>query len=121
MCMSVLPACVSVCHMCVWCSQRPEKGVRSPVTNTTDSFGPSVDAGNQTFAEQPGLINPWAISPVPEPGFLGHFFPAGYHFGFCWDNLLVHCVKLSLYYSNVDFCTRELHLGITFMKHHLSQ
>lgn len=30
MCMGALSACMSVNHVCAWCAQRPEKGIRSP-------------------------------------------------------------------------------------------
>lgn len=35
MCAFVLPACMSVHSMCAWCSQRPDKGVRSPGAGVT--------------------------------------------------------------------------------------
>jgi hypothetical protein len=35
--MVISPARMYVCHMCAWCSQRPEEGIRSPGTEVTDS------------------------------------------------------------------------------------
>lgn len=37
MCASVLHACMSVHHICAWCCQRPEEGVRSRGTGVTNS------------------------------------------------------------------------------------
>ena len=36
MCVDALPAYMSVHHMCAWCPQKPEEGVRSPGTGGTD-------------------------------------------------------------------------------------
>ena len=38
--MSGLSARMYVCHVCAWCSQRPEEGVRSPTTAVTDGCEP---------------------------------------------------------------------------------
>ena len=38
--MSVLPACISVYHACVWCLQRPEEEIRSPGIGVTDNCKP---------------------------------------------------------------------------------
>jgi hypothetical protein len=46
MCMSVLPACMSMHCMCAWCSRRPEEGVRYPRTGVIDGSDPKVDAEN---------------------------------------------------------------------------
>lgn len=44
--MSVLSACVSVLHMCAWCPQGPEEGMRIPETESTDDFGLSWSSGD---------------------------------------------------------------------------
>lgn len=45
MCLSVLPACVFVHHMCAWGPQKLEEGVESPETGIMDSDLP-MGAGN---------------------------------------------------------------------------
>lgn len=35
--MYVFPVCISVHHMCTWCPQRPELGIRATVTRVTYS------------------------------------------------------------------------------------
>ena len=35
LCTSVLPECMSVHHVCAWCQQRAEEGIRSPTTGVT--------------------------------------------------------------------------------------
>lgn len=36
MCLGFQPACVSMHHVCVWCSLRPEEGIRTPEAGVTD-------------------------------------------------------------------------------------
>lgn len=48
MCMSDLFAYVYVDHVCVWCPQKTEGGIRSPETASRDGFVHHVSAGNQT-------------------------------------------------------------------------
>jgi hypothetical protein len=38
-CMRVLPACICVYHVCTWCSQRSEEGIRFPGTGIVDGCG----------------------------------------------------------------------------------
>lgn len=38
MCMVILSACVSVHHVCDWCPQRPEEGIRSPGIWVADHY-----------------------------------------------------------------------------------
>ena len=38
MCMNVLPACMSVYYMYVWCPLMPEKSTRCPGTGVTDAY-----------------------------------------------------------------------------------
>lgn len=40
MCISALPACIYVCHVCVWCPQRSEGGIRSLGTEISDVCKP---------------------------------------------------------------------------------
>lgn len=42
----VLPACVSMCHMCAWHPQRLEEGIRFPQTGVIDGCELSVDGRN---------------------------------------------------------------------------
>lgn len=44
MCMDVLPPCIYVHYVHVWCPQRPEVGIESPRTGFTNDY---VDARNQ--------------------------------------------------------------------------
>lgn len=46
MCMSILPVCVQVCHVCPWCRQRPDK--RSSSTGVNMVVSHHVCAGSQT-------------------------------------------------------------------------
>lgn len=41
MCMSILPPCIDVYHVCVCCSGRSEEGVGFPRTGVTDDHKPS--------------------------------------------------------------------------------
>lgn len=79
MCMSSLPACVSVlCHMHTWCPLRFQEDFGSPRTRITDDSEPHVNAGNQTpvLFKSSDCSNCWAISPSalfekqPSPWFL---------------------------------------------------
>lgn len=36
---SILPTCVSVCQVCIWCSGRPEKQADSPAMGVIDGCG----------------------------------------------------------------------------------
>lgn len=47
--MSVLPTCMCVYLVCVWCLLRPAEGAGSPETGVTDSFNCLVGAGNQIW------------------------------------------------------------------------
>jgi hypothetical protein len=51
MCMSVLPVCIEVHHICVCCPENPEEGIRSPESGVTDSCEP--------------LGGCWESNPVP--------------------------------------------------------
>lgn len=55
-----MPARVSVQHVHVWCSQRPEEGVRFPETGATGE--PNGLAG---LKEKPGLLIVCDITPAP--------------------------------------------------------
>jgi hypothetical protein len=53
--MGVLIACTSVHHMCVYCPQRPEEGVRVPKTGVTDSCE-GWDSNLDPLDKQPVLV-----------------------------------------------------------------
>lgn len=38
MCVGILPACMSVYHLCARCSERPEENIRFPGTGVTDGY-----------------------------------------------------------------------------------
>lgn len=46
-CVGILPACISVHHMCARCLWRPEEAVGSPRTGFGDDFDLHVGAGTQ--------------------------------------------------------------------------
>ena len=52
--MGVLPACMSVHHMCVWCACKLEQGVRVPGTRIADNW------------ELPGGCWGWNPGPLKE-------------------------------------------------------
>ena len=64
--MSDLPACIYVDHMCVWCPQKTEGGIRSPATASRDDCVHHVRVGNQTqdFYKSNSGGTCWAIIPV---------------------------------------------------------
>lgn len=58
MCMSILPACMSIWHINAYCLQRPE-GIRSPRTGVTEVVSPHESAGNQTSARVASALTCW--------------------------------------------------------------
>jgi hypothetical protein len=69
MCMSVLPACMYVYHVCTWClwGSESEEGIRFPGTGVTGDCGPPCE-----FREpKPGFLQEcqvlWAIEPSLRP------------------------------------------------------
>lgn len=59
MCTSILPASMSVSHVCVWCQQRSEGGITSSGAAVTD--GREQPCGS--FGRAANIPNHWAITP----------------------------------------------------------
>jgi hypothetical protein len=59
MCMSILPAYMSMQHLCTWYPQRTEEGVRTPGTGITDSCEPlcgDLELTLSSLEEHPVLL-----------------------------------------------------------------
>lgn len=68
--MDILSACVSVCHLCAWHLQRPDKGIRSPgsgITDGCDWLCGCWELKLSPLEEQQALLSP---SPFLKTGFL---------------------------------------------------
>lgn len=66
MCVRVLPACMYVYHLCAWCPQMPQGGIKAPGTGVTDgcelphgSWESNPDPqGEQTVSEPLSHLQP---------------------------------------------------------------
>lgn len=69
-CMGVLPECLLVPHIHVWCLQKPEEGIRTPVTGVPNGCEPPCGQGIQarSSSRAASLLNsPSLTSPSLQP------------------------------------------------------
>ena len=78
LCLGVLPASISVYHVCAWCLWRSEEGIRclelelQVVVNHT-MFVLGIEPGSS--ARRTSALNYCTISPAPQPGLSIHVLP----------------------------------------------
>lgn len=82
MCVNILPSFICVCHLCAWCPERLEEGIRSSELLLQRLCKHHVDQGNKTwvfFQEQQVLLTT-DLSLWPQPPLL---FEAASHLAWC--------------------------------------
>lgn len=63
--LSVLLACISVQHVCVWFPQRSQQGIESPGTGILGSWEPVLGMKSGSSAKATSTLPHWVTSPTP--------------------------------------------------------